>query len=552
MVDKVLTAVSLAAICFATQAQDVQSVGLENMAKRLRGDVRLIAMGDSYSSPYFERVPLAGLRVWPIEKICALSSGASTSSHTFVCTPYCNPSSLIQSIDTLGYTVERDSSSTFFTLPVYGMQELFTSKEFDDQGSNTLFTTQLDLTGIDSLSTGVHGSFAQAGDDVRFRFLYRCSSNSKQQLNRIKTYDENELVGIMHLRDYARPYWHLGENPDYDVREPVPKQINAYAVDFPARNDTDDRIKMRFEQLESLAGTNQYFEPAGSIYYHQNEKGERETGLYFSYIADSSWSYSGFGCDTEGTDTHDKRFSQEQFTHWLDVTTLDRNQPVVFMWYFAPEFVDYDSSFSLMTNMIAQAQGSANQIGITTVEHLIVIAPLFRLDNSAEISKEFITNQQEAAYDIASNTPNVSAASLFSATDEVLFDGPNGVPWLLYHGFDYFEFGTNTIDLIEESGGDLFDSGVIHPGSTNAAAFFSTILGEVIRKAGCKADVVADGYINTTDLLAVIGHIGQEFIEEDINNDGIVDIQDLLLVIDGWGTCWPIQAPYNTSSFRSD
>lgn len=309
---------------------------------------------------------------------------------------------------------------------------------------------------------------------------------------------------------------------------------------------------MTFEQIGQLAGTNQYLEPAGSVYYHQEENGERETGLYFSYVADSSWSYYGFGCNTAGADTHDKRFSQAQFTHWLDVTTLDREQPVVFMWYLAPELIDYDSSITLMTNMIAQAESSAKQIGITTVDHLIVIAPLFRLDNSTEISKEFIAYQQQAAFDIASNTPNVSAASLFSATDEVLFDGPGGIPWLLYHGFDHFEFGTNTINLVEDTGGNLFDPGVIHPKSPNAAAFFSAILGELIRDAGCKADVVADGYINTTDLLAVIGHLGQEYIEEDINNDGIVDIQDILLVIDGWGTCWPVQAPFNTTSFRSN
>ncbi|MBC8201821.1 MAG: hypothetical protein H8E86_07205 [Planctomycetes bacterium] len=552
MVDKVFTTVSIAALCFVTHAEELHSVGLENMAKRLQGDVRLIAMGDSYSSPYFARVPLAGLRVWPIEKISAMSSGAPTSSDTFICTPYCNPSSLILSSDSLGYAIERDSSKSFFTLPIFGLQEFYTSTAFDDEGNDTLFTISLDGDGLEHLSSGVHGPFAQAGDDVKFRFLYRSASNSKQQLNSVKAYDGNELVSIMHLRDNARPYWHLGENPDYDVREPAPEQINAYAVDFPARNNTQNSMNMKFEQTGSLAGTNQYLVPAGSVYYHQDENGERETGLYFSYVSDSSWSYYGFGCDAEGNDTHDKRFAKSQFTHWLDVTTLDREQPVVFMWYLAPEFADYSSSITLMTNMIAQAEGSAKQIGITTVEHLIVVAPLFQLDNSSDISKEFITYQQQAAFDIASTTPNVAAASLFSATDEVLFDGPNGIPWLLYHGFDHFEFGTNSINLVEETNGDLFDPWVIHPSSPNAAAFFSTILGEIIRKAGCKADVVADGYINTTDLLAVIGHIGQEYIEEDINEDGIVDIQDLLLVIDGWGACWPIQAPYNTPTFRSN
>ena len=163
----------------------------------------------------------------------------------------------------------------------------------------------------------------------------------------------------------------------------------------------------------------------------------------------------------------------------------------------------------------------------------------------------YIRNQQEAAFDLASTRSDVAAASLFSATDEVFFNGTGGVPWLLYHGFDHFEFGSNSIDLIEETGGDLFDVWNIHPSSPNSAAFFSALLGEMIREAGCKADVLADGYININDFLKVVSRFGQENVHEDINEDGIVDIQDLLLVIGGWGECWPVQAPFNTSTFRN-
>ena len=73
-----------------SNTSDPHSVGLEKMAKILRGDVRLISMGDSYSSPYFARVPLASLRVWPIHNIAALSGGATLSSHLITCTPQRN------------------------------------------------------------------------------------------------------------------------------------------------------------------------------------------------------------------------------------------------------------------------------------------------------------------------------------------------------------------------------------------------------------------------------------------------------------------------------
>ncbi len=552
MVQQVVISALISIVSAHGEINEPNSVGLENMARMLRNDVRLITMGDSYSSPFYVRAPLSALRVWPIDKIAAISSGAPISAHTFICAPQCNPVSLIQASDSLGYTIERNTDSSFFTFPIFGVQEIYTSDSFDDEGDNRLFTFQQSGTGKDFLLTGLHGPFATTSDNLNFRFLYRCPSDSSQQVEYIKVFDYEEEVGTMQLRDGARPLWHLGENPAKGTRQAIPRHINASAQDFPANNSTGGLLKMRLKQVKPLAGLNQYFEPAGSVYYHVDEQGERKQGLYYNFIGDGSWSYTGFGCDTEGSGTLDKKFSLEQFTHWLDVTTLDREQPTLFMWFLAPEQLAYNSAFNKMVDMIDQADISAELVGLSSVNHLIVIAPLFDLTDDIELSKEYIRYQHEAAFDIANLRPNVSAASLFSATDEVLFDGVNAIPWLLYHGFDNFEFGSNSIDLIADTNGDLFDSWVVHPRSENAAAFFASILGEIIREAGCQGDVVADGLINTTDLLTIIGHFGEENVKEDLNGNGVVDLPDLLLVIDGWGDCWPVQAPYNTNAFRSN
>ncbi len=160
-------------------------------------------------------------------------------------------------------------------------------------------------------------------------------------------------------------------------------------------------------------------------------------------MADDSWSYSGFGCDTEGGDHHDKKYSLEQFTHWLDITTLDRNQTTVFMWYFAPEALSYSTAIEQMTNMINQANQSAELVGLTSTQHLIVISHLFEMDADDEQTKQYLQNQQNAAFDIAATVENISAASIYEATDNVLFTGSSAIPWLLYKGFDTFEFGSN-------------------------------------------------------------------------------------------------------------
>ncbi|MDP7008249.1 MAG: hypothetical protein QGI78_01615 [Phycisphaerales bacterium] len=520
------------------------------MAPLLRGDVRLISMGDSYSSPFFARLPLSGLRVWPIPSITAMSSGAAETTHTLVCVSDCSPVSVVGAEDALGYTVERETKQSSYCLPLFQMQEVFTSDSFDDNGSNLLFTFMFNNLGKTYLSTGVHGNFFAEGDALRFRFLYRCPANPQQQIENIQVYDKAELVGTANLIHGARPYWHLGETPQPNKRNAVPRHINALYEDYPSVNSADGYISMRLKQTGAMQGTDLYFEPAGSVYYHVDDSQERKKGMYFSTVADASWSYNGFGCDTEGTNPFDKRFSLEQFTHWLDVTTLDREQPLVYVWFFAPEQLSYATSFERMQAMVDQADEAANAVGIQTVEHLIIIGSNFSLSNDSELSKTYIRNQEEAAFDLAMNHQNVAAVSLFSITDEVFFNGDDGIPWLLYHGFDHFEFGTNTINLVEESDGNLFDSWGIHPSNPNAGAFFAALLGEEIRLSGCTGDLIADGYINTNDLLSVIGHFGEASVSEDINEDGIVDVQDVLLVIDGWGDCWPVQAPFNTSSYR--
>jgi len=88
----------------------------------------------------------------------------------------------------------------------------------------------------------------------------------------------------------------------------------------------------------------------------------------------------------------------------------------------------------------------------------------------------------------------------------MFFNGSQeSIQWLTDHGFDAFEFGTNSMNLVDVSNGDLLDDYNIHPKSPEAAAFFSAILGDIIREAGCPADVVPNGTIDVHDLLLVIG-----------------------------------------------
>ena len=53
----------------------------------------------------------------------------------------------------------------------------------------------------------------------------------------------------------------------------------------------------------------------------------------------------------------------------------------------------------------------------------------------------------------------------------------------------------------------------------------------------CVGDINDDGMVNVTDVLAVVGAWGTSGGPEDVNDDGIVNVADLLMLIDAWGAC---------------
>ena len=53
----------------------------------------------------------------------------------------------------------------------------------------------------------------------------------------------------------------------------------------------------------------------------------------------------------------------------------------------------------------------------------------------------------------------------------------------------------------------------------------------------CLGDANDDGIVNVNDLLLVIGNWGTSDAAADVNNDGIVNVSDILIMIDAWGNC---------------
>ena len=52
----------------------------------------------------------------------------------------------------------------------------------------------------------------------------------------------------------------------------------------------------------------------------------------------------------------------------------------------------------------------------------------------------------------------------------------------------------------------------------------------------CPADIDNDGAVDVTDILITIGNWGGSG-EGDVDGDGIVSVSDILLIVGAWGSC---------------
>jgi hypothetical protein len=53
----------------------------------------------------------------------------------------------------------------------------------------------------------------------------------------------------------------------------------------------------------------------------------------------------------------------------------------------------------------------------------------------------------------------------------------------------------------------------------------------------CPADINGDGVVGVNDLIAVVDAWGSDDASADVNGDGVVEVNDLIAIIDNWGPC---------------
>ena len=196
-------------------------------------------------------------------------------------------------------------------------------------------------------------------------------------------------------------------------------------------------------------------------------------------------------------------------------------------------------------------------------EHLAVsntIAHLYHFEGSAWILKkqiELIEDQLYANVHFDGDTAIVFATNELNPPEPLsVYDFEEG-NWLLKseivsNNEDDFNFGWRAqlhgdVAMISGSGGnyiytnqiqsdfDCNSNGVLDECELNSENDLNN--NGVLDECECFADINLDGYVNVNDLLIIIGYWGNNTPQADLNFDGIVDVTDLLIVVGNWGEC---------------
>jgi len=518
------------ALCAASSAGQVAmvppAVDAHLLADVLDDDVRILAMGDSYCVSRWDRVFPGVLRVWPFEDVTALAQGASLNGALRGVVAV-EPSQRVDadfSYELLRSTPEIDH----FALPVRSIEEAYLDENILLSGPQRIMYAM--RVNNDDLAIGETGRFTDAGDAARFRLLY-WAPETQIMLPDAGIYDKAEARGTVDLRFGARQLWSKGGDPSTGVGIPAfARQINATATDVEILNGMDEAPTARIGEGSTPAiGSNTYFHFAGGLFYKVDAQGERLPGTYYSYLADSSWSYAGFGSDTPANGPQKKVFSLEQLTHWLDVTTIDRSQRLVVFYYLAAEDHSLEETTQLLEAMIDQTTGAAEAVGIDDVTHCLTIPYLHKIgDRTIEESAPLLALNRDAAYAVAGEREDVAALSIFDATDHVAFDGSEEAKaWLLERGYDSFTYGSVTVDLVNgPHAGKLLDVFDSHPADADAAAFFASILGDLLPL--CDADCNGDGTLNVLDYVCFTLAWKEQLPAGDCDGNGAFDVLDFV------------------------
>ena len=535
------------------QPATILSTNLHRVRLLLDGDTRAIWIGDSWCRLNFHtRLPFGAIATWPGLDVTAASAGFKTGNRYSQTQDYTSGDGSLTDINANNaWRVETNGGlQAYFGLPINDLTKLFGASGLviPQSGNNAHKISRLRLSYAGWALTD-HGTFSKEGDNLMARAWYYSPLVPDDMVESLSLRD---TVGMPLLTfspaTEARALWHLGGNPDLELPvAAVPSQINAAYRDVPiaAVPNPGPGLLVLEDPAWPIAASEKYWFFGGMTLYKTDELGARLPGYYHSGLSQDSWSLAGFADDIPSNGG--KNFSDEQLTHWLDVTTIDRQQTPVVIMHIATEVISNEQLLLRMEKILDRFRESFALIGTTPPRFLLVGSYMHKIPGrTLTESRTAIENFDAAFASLAASEPDCAFYSLYNATDGVFFTtdeyGGSGAQqaardWLDANGWTTITFGgtTYTLSSADNDGLDgVFINDGLHIKSMPGAAFYAKLLGDAIAVARCAGDFNEDDIADTRDIAAFLNAWATGDPAADFNNDGSIDIQDLLAFLNVW------------------
>jgi hypothetical protein len=171
-----------------------------------------------------------------------------------------------------------------------------------------------------------------------------------------------------------------------------------------------------------------------------------------------------------------------------------------------------------------------------------LISPAFDLSGGTgtiSFSRWFYSNTQGDLLEVSvSNNDGASWVPVISFKPPPItnWNGPGEYTqseWQPY-SFNVSDYVTPTDQVrVRFTANDVAPAGFVEAGIDDVTVLALNCAGGPL----CPADITGNGGVDIDDLLAVINSWGSLGGPADVNGSGVVDIDDLLMVINGWGSC---------------
>lgn len=536
-----------------TEPAETLERNLHRVGLLLDGDSRGVWIGDSWCRLNFpDHLPFGAIATWPGLDVTAVSAGFESGNRFSQTMNYTSGDGSLDDINANNaWRVETNNGTqAYFGLPINDLTALRGEPGLviPQNGANAHKICWLRLSHAGWVLTD-NGPFSEIDDTIMARAWYYAPLDAGDMIESVALRDTagTPLLSFSPATE-ARAMWSNGGDPGLGLPvAAVPSQMNAAYLDVPVAPvpNPGPGLLVLEDPAWPIAGSEKYWFFGGMTLYKTDGSGNRLPGYYHSGLAQDSWSVSGFADDIPSSGG--KNFSDEQLTHWLDVTTIDRQQTPVVIVHIATESQSFEQFHLQMESVLDRFRAAFAAIGTPSPRFLLVGSYMHKIPGRTLAESRTAIENFDAVYaSLAASEPDCAFYSLYNATDGVFFTsdtwgGPGAQQtardWLDANGWPTISYGGITYNLSTADDGGVdgnFVEDGLHLKNMPGAAFYAKLLGDAIAAARCPGDFNDDGSADTRDVLDFLNAWAANDPAADFNSDGTVDTLDLLAFLNAW------------------